>query len=636
MPLLAVTSAALVAAPGPAAVAQESIQCQDNVAIFYQKPDTGLDIDRHKEPETGARSWTGRKGVGFGWDGGAVAGPDGLVYAITPEGEVHKFRRLQNKWDNGGVSITIKTGWTDPGYRNKITVDSIGDFYVILSDNTLRWYRYDENSEEWSERTLAFNWGRFDMITAGGNGVLYTRTSNGDLYRHQYHAESQRWIERDNKVGNGGWQRFSSITSAGADVIYAVDRDSHDMLWYRYLGDGEWAEGPKTVGSIPPDWHMTATSNACELLNEPLPEPVTVPLRDTAPNAIVEGEDGRLHHFYVDSYGRFVHGEQRNTDDITIIDFHLIPGERSTDIPTAAVRQDGSIMAAALGQDGVTRGGAFPDGANNWPETVSMGGWTSSPVAYVPRHDDQLRAFVVDPQGCLWETDQYADGMKFMPWWLHGGCGSFASVAPTISQSDPDSYRLTLLKRDGRYQTISNVDGDWGTGWEVLYGDRFTGRAATALNGDRLHIFAKDEEGRIKFQVEEADGSFPGTWTEIPGLTATGTPAASVTGNGLVQVAARAADGYVYVTEQLNPGSNAYRDWQRLRDSRTGASYPSATDPASIDRASGSVAFTYRDSDGTVYAFESVTPQIGSRSTADTAARTGYLGGPASKPRFEK
>ncbi|GAB3495290.1 hypothetical protein GCM10027521_44360 [Amycolatopsis cihanbeyliensis] len=635
VPLLAVTSAAILTAPAPAAVAQETIQCQDNVAVFYQKPNTALDIDRHEEPETGARSWTGRKGIGWAWNGRAVAGPDGLVYEITPEGKVNQFRRTSNGWENGGTAKLIKSDWNDPGYRSRVTVDSTGDFYVILSDNRLRWYRYDENTEEWSERTLSFNWGRFNMITAGGNGVLYTRTGNGDLYRHQYHAESQRWLERDNKVGHGGWQKFSSITSAGGDVLYAVDGNSGDMLWYRYLGNGEWAEGPKTVGSIPADWHMTAAPDSCEILNESLPEPVTVPLRDTAPNAIVEGTDGRLHHFYVDSYGRFVHGEQRNTDDITIIDFHLIPGEPSTNHPTAAVREDGTVTAAALGQDGVTRGSTFADGANNWPAATSMGGWTSSPTSFVRRHDGRLRAFVVDQQGCLWETDQHADGMKFMPWWLHGGCGGFAQAAPMIEQADSDAYRLTMRKSDGRYQTITNENGHW-VSWRLLGDQRFDGRAATVLNGDRLHVFAKDSEGKVVFQIEGADGDFPGTWTEIPGLTATGAPAASVTGNGLVQVAARAADGYVYVTEQTNPGSNTYRDWQRLRDSRTGASYPSATDPVSTDRASGNVVFTYRDSDGAVYAFESITPQSGvsARSAANGSDRTGYSGGPVSKPDF--
>ncbi|WP_326955194.1 tachylectin-related carbohydrate-binding protein [Amycolatopsis sp. NBC_01286] len=614
------------------ATAADTITCRANAAVFYTLPDTHLDLDRHNEPETGATSWTGRTTIGNTWTGKTLTGTDGRIYSILDNGDVNRQRRLATGWENGGVSQKIATGWfgvTLASQRNRITVDSTGDFYWT-HDNILAWMRYDETAKTWTNRLIDTGWtaAKYDLIVGAGAGVFYARTPAGDLYRFQYDPASQRWLEYARLVGSGGWQNFAQIASAGGDVLYALDKSNGQIKWYRYLGAGSWT-GPKVVGTIGTDYQLSVTTDDCKLVDPGLPVRPAVPNGADAPSAVIEGAGGKLQHFYVDGFGRLVHGRQRS-GDITVVDFAVVPGyQQYTGTPSALRLADDSLTVTALGQDSETRNSTQAPATTTWATASGFGGWTPGPAVLVQR-SGVGSAFAVDGAGRLMVRPQDPASKQYLPWRVLPSSGLTADLTAVVQ---PDGIDLVARTTGGSYTKAIYVDGTLSS-WIPVPGTGWTGKLAATANPDQnLEAFAVQPDGVVVNQREQAAG-FTGTWKPLAGVTAQGSPAAAVDTGGVVHVAVRATDGFVYVTEQKAPGSTGYKDWQRLVDSRTGAAYQSATDPSFVALSGGGVVVTYRDSDGVTYAYGSGAPAAAARSARTAPDSTTFSGGPLPKPSF--
>ncbi|WP_410644741.1 tachylectin-related carbohydrate-binding protein [Amycolatopsis sp. lyj-346] len=612
------------------AAAADTITCRAGAGVFYTLPDTHLDLDRHHEPETGATSWTGRTTIGNAWSGKTLAGPDGRMYSILDNGDVHRQRRLATGWENGGVSQKIATGWagmTQPQSRNRISVDATGDFYWA-HDSILAWVRYDETTKAWTDRLIDTGWTltKYDLIVGAGAGVFYARTPAGALYRFQYDPASQRWVEYATLVGASGWQNFSQIASAGGDVLYALDKNNGQIKWYRYLGGGSWT-GPKVVGTIGADYQLSVTTDDCRLVNPALPARPAVPARPSPATFLTEGTESKIQHFYVDDFGRLIHGRQR-TDDVTIVEFSVVPGyQEFSGVPAAVRAADNSLQVTALGQDSESRVGSQTPGATSWPALAGFGGWTPGPARLVLR-DGVSYAFAVDTAGKLWVRPQDPASKQFLPWRVLDSTG-LSSDLTVVPQTDGiDVFARTT---SGLYTKATYADGSLSS-WITVPGTGWLAAAAAVANPDKnLQVFAVQPDGQVVTQ-RELSGGFTGAWSPLTGITANGVPATAMDPGGTVHVAVKANDGYVYVTEQVAPGSATYRGWQRLADARTGAAYQSVTDPALTARSTGGVVAAFRDADGVSYVYSStVVPALTARATT---GRSVFTGGPAPKPRF--
>lgn len=628
---LTVALGGVVSATGAnVAAAADTVTCRASAGVFYTLPNTQLDLDRHNEPETGATSWTGRTMIGNTWSGRTLAGPDGRMYSILDNGDVIRQRRLATGWENGGISQKIATGWngvTLSQYRNRITVDATGDFYWS-HDNVLVWLHYDETTKVWTDRLIDTGWTltKYDLIVGAGAGVFYARTPAGALYRFQYDPASQRWIEYATLVGTGGWQNFSQIASAGGDVLYALDKTTGQMKWYRYLGGGSWT-GPKVVGTIGTDYQLSVTTDDCKLVDPGLPARPAVPGPVDAPSAVIEGTGGKLQHFYVDGFGRLIHGRQRSTD-ITIVDFAVVPGyQQYTGTPGALRLADDSLLVTALGQDSETRRSTQAPATTTWAAASGFGGWTPGPAVLVQRSGVGT-AFAVDGSGRLLARPQDAASKQYLPWRVLPSSGLTADLTAVVQ---PDGIDLVARTTGGTYTKATYTDGTL-SAWSPVPGTGWTGKLAATANPDQnLEAFAVQPDGVVVTQREQAAG-FTGTWKPLPGATAQGSPAAAVDSGGIVHVAVRATDGYVYVTEQNAPGSTGYKAWQKLVDSRTGAAYQSATDPTFTGLSAGGVVVTFRDSDGVTYAFGTGASATAARSALSAAVPATFSGGPLPKP----
>nr|WP_243727211.1 tachylectin-related carbohydrate-binding protein [Actinocrispum wychmicini] len=629
---MAVPSAA---ADGPA----DTLACRDSVSVFYARPDTGIELDQHNEPETGAPSWAGRNQVAMGWDGRLLAGPDGRVYLLKSNGDLQRNRWLGNGWEATGAPVVVATGWNDhtvPPVRNRITIDELGDIYRVFDDGTLHWYRYDETAKTLTERVIDSGWdsSTTGKVFAAGQGVLYRQVyelSLGSfvLYRYQYHVASQRWVEYKRAVPlPAGWPTGTEVGSPGGDVIYTLSSTTGQLLWFRYLGNGIWADGPKVANTgIPANWQLAITSNHCTLTSNPFPQRPAVTLKETAPTAVVEGNNGQLQYFYVDSFGRLIHGRQLNATDVTVVTYAAIGGYQSfADTPSAVLDATGALHTVALGQDSETRKTTRPNGASAWNTFTGLGGWTPGPATVLTQQNKTLSTFAVDGNGDLWTQNQPAPDKPLLGW-KRTGMTNLTSDITAIRAGD--GYEIILKNRNGTLNASHYTNGTFGT-WRALPSTSTTTRVAAVLNPDgKLQSFNRQADGQIATHRETTPGA--GAWTPLPSLVTTGPPAAAVTGAGLIQVTARATDGFIYVTEQQSPASNTYRPWQRLADSRTGVSYPSATDPTAIATTNGKVVITYRDADGTSYVFQTTNPTTAAR-TQQTDPPTDYIGGPTGKP----
>lgn len=228
----------------------DTISCPNGAAVWYASSEGALSLYRHNQPESGGLSWVSPKApIGDSWKRKMFAGPDGVVWGIFRNaGDLERWVWDGQSWSGGD---TVDTGWqryVTPEYRNRITVDSQGRIYTINEVGELRVHVWSTETSNWIEeggKVIDTGWGRFDSITAAGDGVLYSRTPSGDLYRFSYNMASGQWEDRDRRIGSG-WQVFSQIFSPGAEILYArgargrnpwTGDFEHVLRWYQYDAD---------------------------------------------------------------------------------------------------------------------------------------------------------------------------------------------------------------------------------------------------------------------------------------------------------------------------------------------------------------------------------------------------------------
>jgi hypothetical protein len=260
-------------------------------------------------PPTYGRLWYGPSAPisASGWTGEIRVGPaeTRTTYPADwnhPIWEVHRKTGTQDPFNDGDLRLwtdphrtalndpptplrggdRVATGWQrylDPAYRNQFTVDSQGRVYTIDAAGALRAYNWQPATKTWRNPAgdvIDTGWGRFDSVTASGDGILYARTPDGNLFRFQYDHSANTWTQRD-KAAGGGWNAYTSITSPGGDILLGsgTKKDGKPVLrWHRYLTEFDaWAPrdpdglGPVILDDVTwgSDSRLQATPNMCAL-----------------------------------------------------------------------------------------------------------------------------------------------------------------------------------------------------------------------------------------------------------------------------------------------------------------------------------------------------------------------------------
>jgi hypothetical protein len=585
--VLAVTGmvAATVIVPTAAVAAENStLQCTSSAPIYritstgdlylyqFNEPENGTDLSFQPNPPRIGLSWT------LGRPVGALDG--NLFMAWNSDGALRRYRWNGTAWDTfaGGAQheIVEPSGWeryNTAEYKNRITVDAEGHIYTVEPDGNLHWRAYDPTTHTMRHRVLGDGWGQFNLITAGGKGVIYARTPAGLLYRYRYNADAQRWLMYGRQVG-AGWQIFDRVFSSGGDVLYGVQPDQR-MFWYRWDENTEaWISNTgRQIGAGWNDWTTTAVPNACQRVGTSVPVRPSFPAQPHGAVTLLNTSDGHVHLSYVDPEGRAAHGEAADLTGNTPIGISVIPGLTGVTATTAMSEySDGRVLLSANGTDTDLRE-TVRSTNDVWDTPSPGGGFMATAPASTRLTGNLVASFALDGNYSLWMRKQLTANGPLGAWWPVGGtplAHQRLTVVPTSA-----GVRIIGLGRDGRFQTATYENLTLSP-WTTLGGSTFTGTASVVVMPDgTLQVFATNSAGEVQTTRQTTSG-FPGTWTTLSGLTAAGSPSAIMAPDGTLQVVARGTDNYPYYAGQPTPGATTYGPWRTITTSEETSTDPTA------------------------------------------------------------
>jgi hypothetical protein len=585
-------SSALVVSGGPAQAA-DTFQCSGAATVFG----TGNDgkLYRYSYSNIGSTSVAGSAGVvvGEGWQQfpRILGGVDGRVYGINGAG-MFRYRWNGSGWDSSGgaQAKNISTSFADyatAAFRNKITVDEIGDFYTVDSAGKLRWWRYDEVTSTWTVagRVIATGWDQYDLIVAAGPGVLWGRRPDGTMYRSRFEPTSQRWIVQGHYLGYG-WQMFTrGMFAVGGDAVFGFHTNG-DLLHYRYRESGPEPLFPVGGTRAGNGWqifnNVFSVTDTCRLTERHIPPSSTGSPEPYTPVAVRQGPAdgtslGPIEYVYTDNIGRLRHGFQENPNTFTTVQWSTVSGDEAfAGKPALWLNGQNSLQTLAHNINGDTWSFTRTKPNPAWQPGVDLDGAMSSRPVAARLSDGSTVVFGVDGERNLWFRSQDGASGDLLPW--RKSAVQQVTISSEVVVVAGVDRSATVFVEDfptGQWRSFTYRDG-------ALTGGDFLGRAVgtptvVVMPGRILRVFARDHNGPIVTQQQAVNGTWPGQWTPVGTFTAAGRPAAVLEpGSGQLSVVARGADNELYWTFENSPGTTDWASWRRVWS--TGPD-PSATDP---------------------------------------------------------
>lgn len=627
-----------VATPAVAAAA-DTVNCAA-AASFYSVDSSGvLTLNRLNAPAgNSGTGWGTSADIGQGWTvyGRLLAGPGGRLYGVNANG-VFRYRYTGSGWEStGGKAETLirKDGWTSYAtsrWRDKITVDERGDFFLIDGAGRLRWSRYDEGSKTWvvDERVIATGWDRYTALVAGTSGTLYGREADGRLIRHRFDAGSQRWIERDRQVGTG-WSIFTrGLMSAGGDTIFAIDRDSR-LLHYRFREDnGSWPVGGRVIGTR--GWgapNVAVAPDACRLTASHSPVTPTLTAGDSAVSMIqalpAGTASGDLHFAYTDFRGDLFLATQDASDPQSITwQRDLGDGFAYAGQPTLVDNGSGAIGAFAQRLDsGLFLRSQSRAGSVSWGSWIDLAGAMVRTPTALRLTDGSIVAFGVSADGSFWQRTQPSGTGHYLAWSRIGGSGL---VGPLHAVAGPDNTAVLFgIDAAGTILTARYRAGALLSPWTSMGRNGFTDVPTTlTLPGPRIMAFARNAEGRIVSQTSEVSGQFPGVWQRLGSnaFAGVGKPSAVVNPVGKKLMLFNWTGDSITYAQETEAGSLTFGPQQEVvppgaaRSEPVAFTYQNGSSPV--------IGFTVRDAARHATVWE-VTTGSGANARSDRAGRVSF------------
>jgi hypothetical protein len=226
----------------------------------------------------GSTGWDPRSGarisqISQGWQSFKFlfSGGDGIIYAVLPTGELLFYQDILR---NGTNSPDGSSGWhansgkqIGYGWQNFKFIFSGGNgvIYAVKPTGELLFYKdiardglnAPDGSTGWQPNgsQIGTGWHGFIFLISGENGVIYGVLPNGDLLWYQYLGTGEfNWHPNSgrNPIGNG-WNNFRFLLSGGNRIIYGV-HPTGEVRWYRYLGNGEFNWESNSRNQINQGW----------------------------------------------------------------------------------------------------------------------------------------------------------------------------------------------------------------------------------------------------------------------------------------------------------------------------------------------------------------------------------------------
>ncbi|GLY55148.1 tachylectin-related carbohydrate-binding protein [Lentzea sp. NBRC 102530] len=573
------------------------VECKPSAQMWGSSPDAGLYLRRYLEPESGITAWDHSAGrIGNGWANMRfIAGPNGYKYMIFPDGNVHRHQWVEGVgWGGNGISKQIATGWTgwtDPRYVNRITVDTNNHFYGALANGQLQHSTYTEapgtGAVTWTQEIIDDGWGKYDQVFAGGDGVLYARDPNigdGTLFRFHYDYKSKRWIEYGRNLGTG-WNGFQQILSAGGDVV--IGRSGPDVFWYRYdnatktwtnSADGIWKEHIIWWEGLQ---QLMIDVDSCKLTNpvKITPPQTPAPAFDKA-EMIYNTQKSRFEIAYADENGSVKRAYQSVPNSESLL-FDPLSSTGHTGRATLAQQEDNKIVVMARGTNAQTRAFVEPapnSGSFTWTEKDVKGSLNTSPIL-VRGNNKLLTAFAVDGNNKLWYSEQFGVNGEFKPWRQATAPTNYNMTGEMTIVPSGDGFEIAYASVSKAIAVKKFVNGVMGEHRVAGGIASVVAPAAVVFADGKVQLVIRGEDNKLYTQKEGASG-FAG-WTNISGaLQFTGTPEALLNKFNIVEVVARDTNGWIHRGGQTAPGSTTWRVWTNIGwESQFDVSFAASTGP---------------------------------------------------------
>jgi M6 family metalloprotease-like protein len=219
----------------------EHVFSADNGVIYAVTADGELRWYRHGGYRDGGglETWepqdTGHRVVGRGWNNlrHVFWGGDGVIYVIAPDGELRWLKH--NGYPNGGGLETWEP--QDTGHRvvgrgwgDVLHVFSAGDgiIYAVTPTGELRWFRHrgylrGGGLETWEpqdtgHKVVGRGWQDVRHVVWGGQGIIYAVATDGTLrwYKHNGYesgGDLSTWEPQDtgHRIAGTGWGEMQHV-----------------------------------------------------------------------------------------------------------------------------------------------------------------------------------------------------------------------------------------------------------------------------------------------------------------------------------------------------------------------------------------------------------------------------------------
>jgi hypothetical protein len=595
---------------GPANAATAT--CTGPTSVFDVMSNGSLWLYQNTAPTTGGATWTNIHQIGTGWAGRTLAGANGDVFSIAPNGDLRYFHWnfATNNWDNNANYVTAGTGfqaYLTGALAKKITVDASGTIYAVDATGVLRAYSVDPTTHKLTNNAgtvVDQGWGGYTRIFSSGPGVLYAVAGNGTLVRSRLDAKAQEFTEYATAIGTD-WDKVFNVWSPGADILYVTDAQG-TLSWFKYNDDThQWDNGAsgKVIGS---GWNNVAdassTTSTCSV-----PQPGAVaPVAPTAAAATdplglgsLTPGDQKPFYFYNSS------GKLMFTQDATATTLSTPAqiGTRMYSSPvTVANVKDGSIGVGALDGNGTVYFGRGDNTTASYDLSPAGGSFKALAATSV---NNEAQLFGIDSNGQLW-TAADADTNGDLTAWHNltpGLTGTNPRLAGPLSVGTEGGNTVYGVSRlsDGTIGYFTETNGVLGTPTELPNSATLSGAVVTDKSAAPA-VFAVGADGSDNM----SDGT---TWTALPALP-NGRKATAVTSAvaaaGSIAVAVEADNGQVYVANQTS--ATEWAVWKKL-NLGTGVS---ATNMPKLYSSNGSgVDLAFNGSDGKIYHFTAPAPSTG-------------------------
>jgi hypothetical protein len=195
-------------------------------SIYVIRPNGALSFYRHSGTDNGAATFPVQNvSIGSGWNDNSIkvfAGDAGSIYVLRSNGDLdlYKFTGTYNgahtpaNWPVQNLKIGV--GWN---IFSTVVAGENGTLYGIKPDGDLLFYRHTEPYNGVvnfivSGALIGSGWNSFDHVFTGDDGSIYGIQANGNIRYYKYTGQydgSPFWPVSNKLIGNFGWNLLPKV-----------------------------------------------------------------------------------------------------------------------------------------------------------------------------------------------------------------------------------------------------------------------------------------------------------------------------------------------------------------------------------------------------------------------------------------